>query len=420
MTSALEGMASAVHGAFDLDPIERSIERMRELGLLTDVVANAYRALADAAHTPWREMQGLAEKFGIAQGGLGTGFAQSRVSGLGSELAEAFKTLMDAGGDPFQIAIGLMRTAQDEHGKPSEGGLEQVIRDALETGSLVPEELKPVLAALQNAGVLVDEISRLKFGDPGEDARNALHDLLSEINEQVHEAALENADLVIEGIQAASDAQIEKTQWLADTLVEAIERGHFDLDALTQWLGPDTRWTGPTKDGSPNDLFKILDGAQISLSGPILGADGQPIDFSFNMEGFKSELSGLLAALQPDPSKWQPIIDSIHAAFGAVAGVGRPALRPVPQRHRHAAVPGLPRVARAARGPDGLGLADVAGGLHRLELGGTAAVAPGLGLARSARGLLRLGLARSARGLLGLGLAVGARGLDRMGLAEAA
>ena len=301
MDAALRGLAEAADSAFDIRPIDAAIERMRDLGLLTDEVANAYRGLADAAHIDWRSMIQTAEQFGIGQGHLGAGFEQARVSGLGGEIAQAFSSLTDAGGDPLRVAVGLMRTALDEQGRETgEGGLLELIRRAGASGALLPPELKPALDALASAGIEKEAISGVQYGKPLENMRKSLHDLLAEVSKTVHEAAIEQADAVIAGIEDLRDRELEAIRAQTDRLVTAIEAGRLSPEDIAAYLGP--------------GYEAIVDGILRSAGLPAAPPSGG--DFTFDTTAFTTALGVELAKLTPNPTQWQGLVDAVHAKHG--------------------------------------------------------------------------------------------------------
>ena len=300
MTSALKRMAEAADSAFDVDGLDRAIDRMRELGLLTDDVADAYHALADAAHVNWREMVRFTEQFDLGQGHLGKGFEQARASGLGGELARAFSMLTDAGGDPFRVAMGMMRTAVDADGKESgHGGLEALIKRAADAGVLLPAELKPALDALAAGGVMAGQIGAVEYGDPMGTARKSLHDLLSEVSKAVHDAAIQEADDVVASIEAARDAQIEVVRDQTSRLVAAIEEGRISPEDISTFLGR-----------ALPDLLLAMQGTGVAASGP----DGT--DYGFDPDAFQTVLNEELGKLTPDSNQWAELVRGVNTEHG--------------------------------------------------------------------------------------------------------
>ena len=330
MSSVLEQMSEAADSAFNVDALHKAIDGMHELGLLTEDVRDAYHALADAVHINWREMIRLTEAFDIGQGQLGSGFIQAKVTGLGGELANAFKMLTDTGGDRLTAAIGLLQPAlgDREPGQIYEGGLASVIRDALSTQAhdietLLPRELQPVIEALLTAGVdfqfaTQEQLKSLQFGDPLGDTRNKLHDLLSDINTTIHEAAIAEADAVITSIEDLRDKEIENVRWQTSLLIESIEKGNFPFEQLEQWLGPDSSWV-TSAEGSFSELQKLyllLKDVGISTHFDLLGPDGKPIDFTFDYDKFRELFGGELAKLTPNPDQWADLVDLLNNKWG--------------------------------------------------------------------------------------------------------
>ena len=299
MEAALRHLSEAADSAFDVRPLEAAIERMRELGLLTDGVADAYRALADAAHVDWRGMLQTAGDYGIGQGHLGAGFEQARTTGLGGEIASAFKLLTDGGGDPLRVAVGLLRTAIDEQGRETgEGGLLDLLQRAGKSGALLPPELKPALDALAAAGIQTEAIGKVTYGDPLGGGRKSLFDLLSEINETVHEAAIEEADQVIRSIEDLRDAQLAVVREQTDRLVTAIEEGRFSPEDIAEFLNRPVP-----------EVDNILRSSGLPASEPEGG-------FAFDLEGYMSALALELDKLTPNPEQWAGLVEAINQKHG--------------------------------------------------------------------------------------------------------
>ena len=301
MTGALRGLAEAADSAFDVRALDTAIARMQDLGLITAEVANAYRGLADAAHIDWRRMGGLAEQFGIGEGHLGRGYEQARVSGLGGEIAGAFRSLTDGGGDPLRVAVGLLRTALDESGEETgEGGLLNLIQRGAKSGAFLPPELKPALDALAAAGIETESISQVKYGDPLGAQRKSLHELLAEVSTTVHDAAIEQAQEVIEGIEELRDAQLAAVREQTDRLVAAIESGNLSPEDIAAFLGP--------------GFETIVDGILRSAGLPAAEPSGE--DFTFDTTAFSTALGIELAKLTPNPEQWTTLVDAINAKHG--------------------------------------------------------------------------------------------------------
>ena len=301
MTGALRSLAEAADSAFDVRALDTAISRMQELGLVTAEVANAYRALADAAHIDWRRMSGLAEQFGIGEGHLGRGYEQARVSGLGGELAGAFRSLTDGGGDPLRVAVGLLRTALDEKGgETGEGGLLNLIQRSAKSGAFLPPELKPALDALAAAGIETEAVSQVKYGDPLGAQRKSLYDLLAEVSTAVHEAAIAEAEGVIEAIEELRDSELGAVRAQTDRLVAAIEAGNLSPEDIAAFLGP--------------GFEEIVNG--ILRSSGLPAADPSGEDFTFDTTAFSTAIGIELAKLTPNPGQWSTLVDAVNADHG--------------------------------------------------------------------------------------------------------
>jgi hypothetical protein len=141
------------------------LKEMATAGLLTDEVKRKLLGMADP--TPWREMEEAANRYGISLDALGTKFQQAKIDDAAKQLAADWKLLADNGADINAVMGGM----KDE--------VNALIGKALTLGLTIPESMKPLITAMFDAGVLVDENGK-KLEDLGR--VNFAPDILSDFD----------------------------------------------------------------------------------------------------------------------------------------------------------------------------------------------------------------------------------------------
>lgn len=153
------------------------LESLIRAGGLNDDLARKMLGLPEQGKTPWREMQQIAEEFGISVDNLGKNFQQSKLTEGADELARKWHLLVDNGADVNAVMIGMKDSAQKFLDNAKKWGLE------------VPASMRPMLEAMQRAGLLVDENGeKLEDLDDitwGRDLTKAIDDLILKLGDLI-------------------------------------------------------------------------------------------------------------------------------------------------------------------------------------------------------------------------------------------
>jgi TP901 family phage tail tape measure protein len=137
------------------------IQSLIDMGRITGENADLFAALMGNTEVDFKKMSSLAQEFGIDVAGLGGSFQQARLNDRAKEIINAFDVLARGGADVNVVLDGM----KDE--------ISEVVQDSLKFGTTIPENMRPWIDQLFEAGELVDEdgekiedLSGLKFADP--------------------------------------------------------------------------------------------------------------------------------------------------------------------------------------------------------------------------------------------------------------
>ncbi len=154
------------------------LETLIRSGGLTDEVKRKLLGLADPA--PWQAMEEAAGRYGIAVDKLGAAFQQAKSDDAAKQFAADFKLLIDNGADVAAVVEGMS------------GKVNEYFQNVQRYGLSVPENMKPVLQAMVDAGKLTDlngdkikDLSDVKFAPTLEDSVKKLVDKLDELIDRI-------------------------------------------------------------------------------------------------------------------------------------------------------------------------------------------------------------------------------------------
>lgn len=171
------------------------------------------------------------EKYGLTLADLGPKFAQGRIVERSRELLNEWRVLEDAGADMTAVASKMA----PEVGK--------FIEEAIRSGTTVPRELEPIIAAMLETGQLTDAAGE-KFTDMSQIP------FAKDVNESLL-AVAEKLDLVVEklakGLAGAFDSAASAGEEMAGRVNRAIGgiRARVDLDF--EQSGGDPGFAGGTR-----------------------------------------------------------------------------------------------------------------------------------------------------------------------------
>jgi predicted nucleic acid-binding Zn-ribbon protein len=158
----------------ELEPI---LDRMVELGLVSDDAKNKLLGIGSASTGDLAKATEIAQKYGISLAQLGPSFEQAQISARAQDIFKDFSTLKDLNVDIGGSLAGM----SDE--------ISQFVSDAKQAGAEVPENMRPILEELLANGQLIDEngealkdLTGIKFGKPLADqfapVTDAIHELI--------------------------------------------------------------------------------------------------------------------------------------------------------------------------------------------------------------------------------------------------
>jgi hypothetical protein len=150
------------------DVLGQSVEKLAQMGLLTDENKNKLLGLTAAAAAPdFATVQAIVQKYGMDTSKLGKSYAQMEGTATGGQLVKDVGTMTAAGMDQWQVVAGM---------NPQ---ISALVEQALKYGTALPAELKPIVETMAKWGpeMLVDskgnamrDLDALKFADPVVDA----------------------------------------------------------------------------------------------------------------------------------------------------------------------------------------------------------------------------------------------------------
>ncbi len=145
--TGVDGLTNAVKAAggsipHDLLPIVQSFLQMKGL---TDDEKQALQDLVDASAPNFQQLEQTAAKYGITLEGLGPKFQQAHIDDEAKTLFKDFQDLTDAGGDVGGVLLGMSTS------------INQLVLDAKHFGVAIPENMRPLIENLLDAGKLTDE-----------------------------------------------------------------------------------------------------------------------------------------------------------------------------------------------------------------------------------------------------------------------
>jgi hypothetical protein len=141
------------------------IAQMQALGLLTGDVTQDFERMRETA-----------EAFGVDLEALGPAFKQAEIDRTAKKILNAF-TLLDQGGANTGM---ILQGMSDE--------ISEMVQKSMAFGTTIPENFRPLIEQLietgqllDDNGVAIDDINRIKFGDPIAEGLQGIIDRLDEL-----------------------------------------------------------------------------------------------------------------------------------------------------------------------------------------------------------------------------------------------
>lgn len=152
------------------------LEQLVRAGGLTEDLAA--QLLGVATPVPWRQMADAAQEYGIELENLGRQYEQAKLDDTGKKIADDFKLLAGHGADVGAVLNGM----SDE--------VQALITQGLKLGLAIPDSMRDIVTAMQEAGLLTDELgaplaelARIQFAAPIESEMDRLIDKIGELIE---------------------------------------------------------------------------------------------------------------------------------------------------------------------------------------------------------------------------------------------
>jgi uncharacterized protein YoxC len=159
-------------------------------GLSSDAAA-ALMGLANDTKPNFQELEKTAADYGITLSQLGSKFQQAHVSDEAAKIIGDFENLTNAGADVGNVINGMA------------GAVQRVVDESAKFGVDVPENMRPMIEAMINAGLLTDaagkkitDISKIKFGAPVETEADKIAKAIKDLGELFEKLPTIMADAV--------------------------------------------------------------------------------------------------------------------------------------------------------------------------------------------------------------------------------
>lgn len=162
------------------DALRPGIDKLVEMGVVSDDTRKRLGQIGNEGEISVADMKKAAEEFGISIDSLGPRFKQQQLTEESQRILKGIN-LLSAGGTDANVVLNGMR---DE--------IQGVVTDSRKFGTQIPENMKPYIQSLIDAGDLVDEngnrltdVSQLQFGPPIEDQWDKIAKKLDELIDKV-------------------------------------------------------------------------------------------------------------------------------------------------------------------------------------------------------------------------------------------
>lgn len=170
-------IAEALRGGVEIPAsLLPTIQRLAEMGEITEANTRALLGMAVDTGTPIDQMRQAADDLGISYEHLGDRFRRMDLEEQGNRYAAAFAKLVDGSADASVIVDKMSEDSK------------KAINEYLRMGAEVPEAWRPLLEAMQEQGQLTDEngeklkdLSGIKFAKPLTESMGELVDKIAEL-----------------------------------------------------------------------------------------------------------------------------------------------------------------------------------------------------------------------------------------------
>jgi hypothetical protein len=204
--------------------LQPMLESLIRAGRLSEDAAKALLGIADNGVPAFKEIEDAANRYGIELDSLGSAVQQIRINEISAQMVRDFKFITEAGGDVNAVLAGMSDEVQD------------VVTQAQRLGISLPENMRPILQAMVDAGLLTDQFGNRLTDLEGLNFQASLTDKIEEL---------------IDAIKAL----IDETDRFGDNAVEQFERARNAAEilgrAVPRILPPVTGAGGGAPTGEP-------------------------------------------------------------------------------------------------------------------------------------------------------------------------
>jgi TP901 family phage tail tape measure protein len=166
------------------------LEQLIQMGLLTEENKRLMMGLSSQSVVDFKAMEEAANRYGINLAGLGSRFQQAKLDAAFKQVRTDFDLLVDGGADVGAVLDGMA----DE--------IEDLVQDSIKFGTTIPENMRPLIANLIEAGRLTDvngekltDLSKLTFAEVLEVKIGDLISKLDELIETIRDSGRAFSDL---------------------------------------------------------------------------------------------------------------------------------------------------------------------------------------------------------------------------------
>lgn len=182
LVSEIEGLVESADGL--PASIQPYIDKLLELGLITDEQAQKLRGLRAEGEVDWARMKDAAERYGVDLDSLGGRFQSGRLHASAQAIINDFGLLTRGGADVGGVLLGM----SDE--------ISALVRDSLKFGTTIPANMRPWIEELARSGHLIDDqgnkienLDKINFGDDLKDealiAKEGFENIIKKLDELI-------------------------------------------------------------------------------------------------------------------------------------------------------------------------------------------------------------------------------------------
>jgi hypothetical protein len=125
--------------------LQPMLETLIRSGKLSEEAARALLGMSGQAVVAFKDVEAAAGRYGIKVEQLGKAVNQLRINDIAKQIIDDWTLLQSAGADTNTVLVGMQKSVQD------------LVTEALKAGFKIPEGMKPIIKAMIEAGLLIDD-----------------------------------------------------------------------------------------------------------------------------------------------------------------------------------------------------------------------------------------------------------------------